>query len=171
MGEHEEQFEWPDEAEEVEAVEAEAEAVGVAELRPAGAASPDDDDEQFLRNMAFLTTLSQGGMGASFAFSDGVTNHVVTSLGLLRVEGRHYIIGYLDSWGREGRGTFLEEGKNVAGVKARPEDEKGIAWTVTHEEFFRVFDGMNILPFEVDAGEKEEGGEQSGSGAVEGESS
>jgi hypothetical protein len=152
MGEPEEQFEWPDDAEEVEAEEVEAEAAGVEGLRRPGPASPDEDDERFLRNMATLTSVRRGGMGAGLAFSDGVTNHVVTCLGILRVEGRHYIIGYLDSWGREGRGTFLEEGKNVAGVKARREDEEGVTWSVTHEEFFRVFDQLIFLNSGLDGG-------------------
>ena len=145
MGEREEQFEWPDDAEEVEAGEAEAEAAGVEGLRTPAPPSPDEEDERFIWNMGVLTRLRQRGMGAGLALSDGVTNHVVTCLGILRVEGRQYIIGYLDSWGREGRGTFLEGGKNVAGVRARREDDDGTTWSVTHEEFFRVFDELIFL--------------------------
>ena len=145
MGDPDEQFEWPEEAEEVESGETEAEANVAGGLRPPDPPSPDADDERFIWNMGVLTRLRQRGMGAGLAFSDGVTNHVVTCLGILRAEGRQYIIGYLDSWGREGRGTFLEEGKNVAGVKARREEDDGTTWSVTHEEFFRVFDKLIFL--------------------------
>jgi hypothetical protein len=131
--------EWPDVIEEVEAHEPHpAEPAGLAELRrPERPADPLDEDRQFLRQMEILYQLGSHTFGV-ISLSDGVTNHVVNGGGIA-TEGRHYLVLYHETYAPEA-GTFLQEGRNVAGVKARAYGEPGV-WAVTQEEFFRVYDG------------------------------
>ena len=72
------------------------------------------------------------------ALSDGITSHYVTLIGM-RNGSDDYMLIYKDYWPEE-RGSFLEEGKNVADCKARPFKDREGAWVISAEELFRVYD-------------------------------
>jgi hypothetical protein len=145
---------WPDETEEVAPREPSAtESGNIAEL----AASSLADDEEDRRYVYIVGLLHQLSSDSSLALSDGVINHVVASTGIA-VEGRTYWIYYRDSWGPEG-GSFLQKGKNVAGVEARPVEGASGCWAVNHEELMRVLDSA-IVESPKDERESEPAGER-----------
>ncbi len=92
----------------------------------------------YLHQMRVLTELANNKI-AGLALSDGVTTHMVTFRQLF-TQGRQYMIVFEETWPPE-RGTFLQEGKNVAGIRAQPYDTPKSLWMVTHNEFFKVYDG------------------------------
>jgi hypothetical protein len=74
--------------------------------------------------------------------SDGVTSHTVKGEGI-SVEGRTYWIHYSDPAGPgPDLGSFLQKGKNAAGVAAQPVEGIPGHWKITHEELIRVFDSI-----------------------------
>ena len=88
-----------------------------------GTHAPPDSHEELAQWMQTLAGL-QGSAGAIAVLflSDGVTNHCINFLRVF-AERRTYRIAYRDSWGRAGQpGSFLQEGNNVAGVKAELAD-------------------------------------------------
>jgi len=132
---------WPDETEAVDLSESSAvESIPVAELA-AKVLDEDVEDRRYINVVDLLHKLPQGP--AILALSDGVTNHYVTSTGF-SVEGRIYWIYYQDPWGPK-RGSFLQKGKNIAGVEARPVEGKPGAWAITHEEMMRVLDSSIVV--------------------------
>ena len=126
---------WPDAVESGEMREPAAESIGLAQF-VAKSTAEDDEDRKYVNVVGMLHKLRNGP--AILALSDGVTNHCVTSSGI-SVDGRTYWIYYMDPWGVD-RGSFLQKGKNVAGVEARPAEGQPGMWAITHEELIRVLD-------------------------------
>lgn len=144
MSRKKEHLEWPEEIEEIHATELHPiEAVNIDTLRKRerDSSSVDDDlleDGIYLSRIRVLTDIANNG-SAILALSDGVTNHMVVFRQIF-TQSRQYMIVFKESWPPE-RGTFLQEGKNVAGVKAQAYDAPNSLWMVTHNEFFKVYDG------------------------------
>jgi hypothetical protein len=157
---------WPDSAEEIEAAEPEpmtaaeikdatdnigsahAESPTVSCTRPVATptADPLEEDRRCIRQIGVLRNLGVNlgrGRGVTLHFSDGFTNHCVTAMGLV-AQRRTYRVVYWDPWSAE-RGSFLQDGKNLAGVKAMPYGDSGRLWSITEEEFFRVFDSGIVI--------------------------
>jgi hypothetical protein len=136
--------EWPETAEEGEVLEPEpADTVAEAELRPPQPVEEGEDDRLYVAQMVTLTQMTQGKL-CLIGVSDGYTDHAV-GFRRLYTEGRKYMIVYSDSWPIEW-GTFLQEGKNAAGVRARPYNTENREWVITHDEFFRVLVHVATLP-------------------------
>lgn len=141
MTEENELPDWPDEVEEVASAEpSETESASVAQLS-AKSLAEDEEDQRYVYVVGLLASLSRGP--SILAISDGVTNHCVPSSGIA-VQGRTYWIYYQDPWGPE-RGSFLQKGKNVAGVEAQPVEGTPGCWAVTHEELMRVLDSAIVV--------------------------
>lgn len=129
--------EWPEEIEDIAAEEsAEAEPATVAAL-VATSLPEDAEDRRYVKVVGRLSGLTEVSM---LMLSDGVTSHTVKFEGI-SAKGRTYLIHYYDPGGPgPGLGSFLQKGKNAAGVAAQAVEGKPGHWKITHEELMRVFD-------------------------------
>lgn len=144
MNREESSPEWPDSMEDAETVDRKpVERVEARDRFTAQPVSDHDDDLRYVSQMMTLVKLSEQEL-CVMGVSDGYTDHTV-NFRKLYPEGRHYVIVYWEPWPIE-RGTFLEEGKNAAGVRARLYDSKNREWAITHEELFRVLVTVTYLP-------------------------
>ena len=134
--------EWPIEPDEVPLTEApETERAELSDLVQFSQTNEDELDAKYISVVSLLNGLQQSP--AILALSDEVTNHMVTAIGF-SVQERTCKILYHDPWGPE-RGSFLQKGKNVAGVEAQPAEGQAGCWVVTHLELACVFDGAIVV--------------------------
>lgn len=108
--------------------------------------SLDPEDLSYLMIMQLLCELSKG-RPVVLMLSDKVTSHTVAALGFF-IEDRSYRIIYHDTWGSAQ--SFLEYGKNVAGVAAERYEEYN--WSVSHHQLSRVLDSY-IAPSRPEKGQ------------------
>jgi hypothetical protein len=132
---------WPDIEEIPVEHKVDGEPGDLADFRSADSAmEADPEDTRWLTMMLVLNHISQTGEG-SLSLSDGFTSHVVGATAVFQ-EGRTYRVVYRDPWLRA---SFLEEGRNVAGVRARRFGTQG-HFSVSLEELILVLDSMTPLP-------------------------
>jgi len=136
--------EWPATVEEGEVFEPNPpEVVAEAGLHPPQPVDDSEDDRLYVAQIMTLTQMTEGKV-CLIGVSDGYTDHAI-GFRRLYAEGRQYMIVYGDSWPIEW-GTFLQERKNAAGVRARPYNVEKREWVITHDEFFRVLVHAVALP-------------------------
>jgi hypothetical protein len=111
------------------------------------AGSVDPEDSSYLMIMQLLQHLD-GELPVFLTLSDRVTSHTVHATGFF-IEDRTYRITYSDPWGYQ---SFLEYGKNVAGVAAKRYGE--YEWSVSHHELSRVLDSYIAPLGEAEDGER-----------------
>jgi len=145
---------WPDAIEEVKVHDTRQAVVkdiadNVTHTQP----DPTPFDEEDLRYLSILELLQmlKEGRSAVLSLSDKVTSHVVNAIGFF-VRDRSYRIIYADPLGSQS--TFLQEGRNVAGVSAEHYGEH--AWSVSHHELVCVLDSAFTLrpKMESDSGKE-----------------
>ncbi len=144
-------LEWPEDLEEGETLDGgAAERVEVDAIR-ARPQSDDDyhDDLQYITKMTALLKLTKHVMCA-LNLSDGNTDHCV-NFDHVFATGREYIVVYSEVWPLEW-GTFLQDGKNIVGSKAKLVDEDRRLWSVTYEELFSVLISFTWLTPEKEIG-------------------
>ena len=93
-------------------------------------------------HMKQLAAMTGDVMGI-MALSDGVTSHMVNSCGVFKGPD-DFIVAYHDPWPPE-RGSFLEQGKNIAGCEAKLREDGSGLWVIAAEELFRVLDSVVTL--------------------------
>jgi hypothetical protein len=130
------EYAWPDAVEEVGVHDARDPQQQTLDEYVAAPTSADPEDLAYLLVMRLLEALADGS-SCILALSDRVTNHMVSGIGFF-VRGRSYRIIFHDSWG-PGQ-SFLQLGKNMAGVAAEP--YKGGGFSVSHHELTRVLDSF-----------------------------
>jgi hypothetical protein len=128
---------WPDDVEEVETGER-GRTEAAADLMDASEGQClDSVDLKYLLIVNFLARPAAYQKTAMLSLSDKVTSHMVSYAGF-SMAGGDYQIGYWDPWGEEQ--SFLEAGKNIAGVSATK--ARGPGWTVSAWDLARVLDGI-----------------------------
>jgi hypothetical protein len=116
-----------------------------AQVRSAVPSSAQDSarkaDRDWVEHMDLLGRMSGEAGAGILALSDGFTSHMVT-LSSVAKGADDYWVTYVDPWPPE-RGSFLEEGKNVAGCTATCLQEQ--VWIIRAEELFRVLDSAIVI--------------------------
>ena len=97
-------------------------------------------DALWVKRMGLFGRLAGKSM-TSTSVTDGVLSHMINIVAIRRGPEDVEIV-YWDPWGQK-RGTFLQEGKNACGIKARPTDD-GRYWVVTADEMALVFDAAYV---------------------------
>lgn len=98
-------------------------------------------DRDWVKQMDLLGRMSEKDRMAILALSDGFTSHTVNLVSVAK-DADDYWVTYLDPWPPE-RGSFLEDGKNVAGCTATCLDKQ--FWIIRADELFRVLDSAILI--------------------------
>ncbi|PSO13925.1 hypothetical protein [Bradyrhizobium sp. MOS003] len=112
----------------------------------------------FVQKLALVGKIAHGAANnqlSILALSDGITSHTVSCLGVTR-GSEDYMVQYHDPWGP--RGSFLQQGNNVAGCAATNVHENGL-WAVSAFQLASVLDSAILVGLKDDANEP--GGDQS----------
>jgi len=146
------EYAWPEVVEEVAVQDALDPQQQTLDEYVAVTTGADPEDLAYLMVMGLLEALADGG-SCILALSDRVTNHMVNGVGFF-IRGRNYRIIFHDPWG-PGQ-SFLQLGKNMAGVAAEP--YQGGGFSVSHHELTRVLDSFIGLakPDKADDGKETE---------------